>query len=62
MAKVRIEVDEKGLRELVLVHLSGLLGVHINAEDVRIETKSKQNYKSEWESGAGFRATIDKEV
>jgi hypothetical protein len=57
--KVQIEVDERTLKNLVRQYLSQQVGTELDDKDIRIETKSKQNYKSEWEQAA-FRATVDK--
>lgn len=57
--KIQIELDEKGLRALVLRHLSEKLNVELSEDDIVIEVRSKQNYKSEWERAA-FRARVDK--
>ena len=60
--KIQIEIDERTLRQLVLNYLSNKLGdVPLNVDDVKIETKSTQNYKSEWEQAA-FRARVDKTI
>lgn len=58
--KITVEIDEKMLRQLVLDRLSTMLEVPFKPEDVKIETKSKQNYRSEWESAA-FRARLEVE-
>jgi hypothetical protein len=56
---VKIEVSEKDLRALVLQHVQSIVGcLPITPEQVQIEVKSKQNYKSEWEEAA-FRATLN---
>jgi hypothetical protein len=60
-AKIKIEIDETTLRQLVINHLCGILNAEINPNEVSIEVKSKQNYKSEWEDAA-FRAVISKSV
>jgi hypothetical protein len=58
--RIRIEIDEKQLRELVTAHLRDQLGeLAPKADEVRIEVKSKQNYKAEWEV-ASFRAVYEK--
>ena len=59
--KVRIEINESTLRGIVQDYLckqfeSG--SFIVKQADIRIEVKSKQNYKSEWES-AGFRAVLE---
>ena len=57
---IRVELSEKDLQELVWDHLRSMLGddVVFSASDVKIEVKSKQNYKSEWEL-ANFRAVLN---
>ena len=55
-----IEIDEKELRKIIQEKLIEMLpNTHIATEDVKIEVKSKQNYKSEWEQAA-FKATYIK--
>lgn len=61
MTRIRIEVDERTLKRLVIRYLSEQVGADLSEKDVFIETKSTQNYKSEWES-ALFRARVEKEV
>lgn len=56
---INIELSEADLRGLVLAHLRDTLNSELTENDVVIEAKSKQNYKSEWESAA-FRARIVK--
>lgn len=53
------EIDEKELKELIRTHIARKLGLELEDTDIQIEVKSKQNYKSEWESAA-FRASITK--
>lgn len=56
--KVSIEIDEAKLKELVRDYVNEQLGELAAAvDDIKIETKSKQNYRAEWET-ASFRATI----
>lgn len=58
MTKIDIEIGTEDLKTLVLKHLSNLLNVDdLSAANITIEVKSKQNYKSEWES-AEFRAKV----
>lgn len=57
---INIELTEKELRELVHDRICTLCGeLPIKVEDIQIQVKSKQNYKSEWESAA-FRAVVNK--
>jgi RNase P/RNase MRP subunit POP5 len=62
MASVKIEITEKELRDLIFDHLAEKFGhCSFNKSKVVIEVKSKQNYKSEWETAA-FRAVYEGEV
>lgn len=56
--KLTVELDEQTLRQLVIDHLSSILCVQMDASEVKIEVKSKQNYKAEWEK-AEFRARLE---
>jgi ABC-type molybdate transport system substrate-binding protein len=54
---IKIEYTQKELEELVLQDLHNKLGqIPLSSDNVVIEVKSKQNYKSEWER-ADYRAT-----
>jgi hypothetical protein len=57
--QIDIELTEQDLKKLVVEELRARLGdkFSLTEKDVAIETKSKQNYKSEWETAA-FRAKI----
>lgn len=58
--KIAIEIDEKVIRDLVFKHIAEKLGdVDLNPADVKIEVKSTQNWKAEWETAA-FRARVEK--
>jgi hypothetical protein len=60
--RLKLEIGEAQLCELVRTYLADKLGsVNLEARDVVIEVKSRQNYKAEWEPAA-FRARVDKEV
>jgi hypothetical protein len=62
--KLTITIDEKELRALVMAHLRyqlGEAGAALTEKDVRIEVKSAQNYKSEWER-AEYRAVMEKSL
>lgn len=57
--KINIEIDEFQLKRLILDHLTRQLGdIPVTMDRIRIEVKSKQNYKAEWEQ-ASFRATYN---
>ncbi len=58
--KFKIEIDEKELKQIVLDFIGRQIGdLTISEKDVRIEVKSKQNWKSEWEI-ADFRAILER--
>ena len=59
MSRVNIEIDEATLKGLICDHLSKILGSEVVEKDVKIQVKSKQNYRAEWET-AQFRAWVDK--
>ena len=59
--KISIEIDETALKNLVYQHIARSLGsIRFSPENVAIQVKSKQNYKSEWEF-AEFRAVCEVE-
>ena len=56
--KIRVELNEKELRELILNYLEDNIGDMFDEKKIKIEVKSSQNYKSEWEQ-ADFRAIYE---
>ena len=57
--KVHIEIDEDTLHKLICDHLTDALGeLQFRSDSLRIEVKSKQNWKAEWERAA-FRAIYE---
>lgn len=60
-ARINIEVDENTLRNIVHRWLCDQVGAELDPKDIKIVTKSKQNYKSEWEE-AEFKATVNKTI
>ncbi len=56
--KIRVEISETDLKKIVVQYISDKTGQMIDVKDVIVETKSKQNYKSEWETAA-FRAVYE---
>jgi predicted component of type VI protein secretion system len=58
--KLDVELTEEDLKKLVIRHLEKILNCELSIDDVKIEVKSKQNYKSEWEVAA-FRARVVKQ-
>lgn len=59
---INIEISEEEVKQLVYDKLEKMLGdVPFDKKDVQILTKSKQNYKAEWETAA-FKATIVKYI
>lgn len=59
--KVRVEMSEKEIRNAVVEALTHNLGRGVDAKDVVILVKSKQNYKSEWEV-ATFKAEFESSI
>ena len=57
--KIDIEYTEQEMRKLLHADIEEKLNMPIDENDIKIELKSKQNYKSEWESAA-FRARVGK--
>jgi hypothetical protein len=56
--RVKVELTKVDLEKLILNHVRATLDDDdISLTDIVIETKSKQNFKSEWEV-ADFRASI----
>lgn len=54
---LKIELGEEDVKKLVIEELKRRLGeTELNPKYLSIETKSKQNYKSEWEVAA-YRVT-----
>ena len=57
--RIHIEIKRDDLVKLITRHINDVIdGVHIDPQHVRIEVKSKQNYKAEWEV-ADFRAIYE---
>ena len=58
MSRIQIELTETDVKALIVKHFEDLMGnVPVRRENVTIEVKSKQNYKSEWETAA-LRANV----
>ncbi len=58
-AKILIEYDANDLKELILEDLRGKMpDVDLVLSDIKVEVKSTQNYKLEWETAA-FRARVE---
>lgn len=53
---IEVTISGEDLKKLISERLKEKFGDHFDSNRVTIEVKSKQNYKSEWES-AEFRAT-----
>lgn len=51
--QIEIKLTETDVKQLILNEIEKRLGeIPLDTNNVRIETKSKQNYKSEWEEAA----------
>jgi len=62
VTKINIEIDETGLKRLILEYLCEKLNdTNIQSKDIEILTKSVQNFKAEWEKAA-FKATYCKTI
>ncbi len=57
--QLSVTLTKEDLQRLVLEHLKTVCDFPLKPEDVLITTRSKQNWKSEWEE-ADFRATVNK--
>lgn len=58
---INVDINEQAVRELIADYLTEKTGQPCNPSKVKIEVKSKQNYKSEWEA-ANFRASYSAEL
>lgn len=47
--RVSIELDEIEIRNIIAAYLNNEYALNLTGEELYLETKSKQNYKSEWE-------------
>ena len=62
MSEMIVKIDESALKKLIKNHLEEITGVvNVDVTDIKIEVKSKQNYRSEWETSA-FRAEYSTRV
>ena len=60
--RLTVNINEKDIKQMALESLAAAMPlVPIPVEKVHFETKSKQNYRSEWEEAA-FRISIDVEI
>lgn len=58
MTHIQVDITEADLRRLITKHFEDILpSVDMETVLIKIETKSKQNFKSEWETAA-FRAQL----
>lgn len=56
--RLKAELTQSDLKLLVINDLKEKSNFNIKPEDVHIEVKSKQNYKSQWEQ-AEYRARVE---
>lgn len=56
--KITVEISEDDIKKIIVKHLGNVMEGALKPENVIIETKSKQNYKSEWET-AEFRVRYE---
>ncbi len=57
--KIDVEYTQEDIKKLILADLRDKFDGEINEHLLTIQVKSKQNYKSEWET-ADFKATYQK--
>lgn len=50
--KAKIELTESDIRDAILAHIHRQLGLTIPREQFKVQVKSKQDYRSEWEEAA----------
>ena len=55
--RIRIDLTEEDVRKALIAYVETKLDSTVEGSGLVIETKSKQNYKSEWEV-AQFRAYL----
>lgn len=57
---IKVEIGNQELRNMLMLRLAELMPeTTLTDQDIRIEVKSKQNYKAEWED-AEVRAWVEK--
>lgn len=56
---IQIVIDEKEISRILHGHLTEVCKLDVTPGDIVIQVKSRQNYKSEWET-AQFRAVVNK--
>jgi len=47
--KIKIELSEDECKNIILTYITDKMNMPLVEKNVRFYTKSKQNYKSEWE-------------
>lgn len=47
--KISVELNEDNIRGILANYLNNKFSINIKPDQLHIEVKSKQNYKSEWE-------------
>jgi actin-like ATPase involved in cell morphogenesis len=50
--RAKISLTEDDIHAAIAAHISSQLGIDISTKDIKVEVKSKQNYRSEWEVAA----------
>jgi hypothetical protein len=56
--RIRVELSENDLKNLIIKELNKRYGDEFDPRSLKIEVKSTQNYKSEWEQ-ANYRAIYE---
>jgi len=48
--KIRAQLNSQEIYEAIAVYIGNKTGISINPKDISVQVKSKQNFKSEWET------------
>lgn len=47
--KLQVELNEQDIRDILARYINGEYGTNFTWQDLPIQVKSKQNYRSDWE-------------
>lgn len=52
MMQAKVELHQSDIQEAIRDYIENHLRLSIPKDDIKVEVKSKQNYRSEWEEAA----------